>query len=551
MMKIYEFDVLCIGSGVSGLMAAISASKHKKVCVLSKEPLSWGNTRISGGIIASNGDSGLQADMFNSGQQLNQANLVEALLSNSEDIHDVIESWGHLYMREEGDSSKRMKIKPGGHTTARTFVSSYQGISLANVLRYKLLSHEITILEERIVCQLLKRDGRVYGALAFHWTTGEWSMIVSNQTILASGGAGMLYYPHTDNMRSATGDGYALALQAGAKLIDMEQVQFIPFGVASTEAVTGLEIGDTAAAGPYGVLKNHQGKVFLDDLPTKTREYVSRKIALEMKKGDTSPHGGVWLDPTDNLTKQDGMKAWENAKLVGSLDAVKFVYGSSCYQWKAPFEVIPTQHYMMGGIQIDEKGRTEIRGLMAVGEVAGGIHGAGRLGSMSLFEGLVFGRLVGEEAAKSSQSEQPISALNEEELLTRFKDDMSAEKGDYSPFRLKKELAKVMWEYVGIIRDEQGLNTALLRLNELERQANSLRIDWSCKSYNYVILNAVELKFMLTTAKAVLMSALKRKESRGSHFRIDYPSSHLSEIFHTSTRFEKEQLLTELEKEFV
>ncbi|NEU30969.1 FAD-binding protein [bacterium LRH843] len=524
----------------------------KKVCIVSKEPLSWGNTRISGGIIASKEGAALQKDMMNSGFQLNQSNLIEALMSGSEDIHDVLESWGHLYLREDDSPEQKLKIKPGGHTESRTYVSSYQGISLSNVLRYKLLSQNTNILEETIVCQLLIKDQRVYGALAFNWVKGEWIIIYAKQTIIASGGAGMLYYPHTDNMRSATGDGYALSLFVGANLIDMEQVQFIPFGIASTEGMTGLEVGDTSAAGPYGVLKNGRGEIFLDQLPSKTRELVSREIALQIKKGNTLTNGGVWLDPTENLNHSEGIGAWENAQKVGSLEALKFAYGSNCYRWKEPFEVIPTQHYFMGGIQIDNKGNTNIQGLMAVGEAVGGVHGAGRLGSMSLFEGLVFGRRVGREAANSMNPLQADPDNNHDLLISNFIKSVSKRKGSYSPFKLKRDLAKVMWEDVGIIRDEKGLEQAMCLVNEIEEKSNSLNIDWDCNGSSHIILNAIELKFMLTTAKAVIMSALERKESRGSHYRIDYPALDTNKIYNISVCYKNDHLQTaKIQKEFV
>ncbi|SFE93195.1 FAD-binding protein [Alteribacillus iranensis] len=531
-MRTYEFDILCIGSGVSGLMASIAASEeHKDICIVSKDPFSWGNTRISGGVIASNQDSSLDIDILNAGRRLNSSELVETLLNDSENIHETVESWGHIYRR---NGNKKIKIKPGGHSEARTYISSYKGISLGNVLRMRLLEEtNVKIIEETIVCKILTHDSRVYGAICYNWIKDTWYIIYAKQIILATGGGGMLYDPHTDNMRSSTGDSYSLALQCGASLIDMEQIQFIPFGVAYPQGMTGLEIGDTAAAGPYGKLITEDGKLILGNIPSLTREEVSRKIALAMSRGSTELKDNVKLDPTANINKQDGKEAWVNTNNSGSLEAVKYAYGVKSYKWEEPFSVIPTVHYIMGGVLVDQQGCTEVDGLLVAGEAAGGVHGSGRLGSMSLFEGLVFGRKVGKIAAEQidKTKDNPFPIKESDLIINEYKKTISNGKGSNSPFLLKKKLAEVMWKDVGLIKTEKSLLRAMEQIKKIEKLSKELFVNWKKSEQRQLILNTIELKMMVTTSKAIIVSSLIRRESRGSHYRLDYPSENNSEDY--------------------
>jgi succinate dehydrogenase/fumarate reductase flavoprotein subunit len=524
-MEILKYDVICIGSGVAGMMASIIASNSDaKVCLISKEPFGWGNTRISGGVISTRGkrNEDLILDMLRSGNQLNQIELIRTFLDQSVGIHELIEAWGHIFVTENEQPVQKKMIKPGGHSEARTLISYHRGILLANTLRSKLLDSQIDIFEEVIACKVIIREEKACGVLIYDWKKGIWLTLLSSRIILACGGGGMVYYPHTDNMRSATGDGYALGLNAGAYLIDMEQIQFIPFGLAYPQGMVGLELGDTSAAGPYGVLKNKDGKVICRDLPNKTREEVSKLIALEIIKGNASPNGGIWLDPTENRNHADGEESWQSWKSIGSLEPLRLAYGSKAYQWKEPFEILPTQHYIMGGLLIDNKGNTTVPGLMAVGETAGGIHGGGRMGSMSLFDGLVFGKIIGNEVIKKQSSINQISIHELEEEKEQFKAFVSKQKGQYNPFKLKKELGEVMWKYAGIIRSENGLKNGLDLLKNIEMKSHEINIEWK-EGYQQYILNAIELRFMLITAKSIILSALARKESRGSHYREDFP----------------------------
>jgi len=530
-MEILNYDLVCIGSGVAGMMASIVASNtDAKVCLVSKEPLGWGNTRISGGIISTIGSDKhtLSSDMIKSGKNLNQTHLLEKLLDNSVGVHELIESWGHLFVSDHNMSDQRKKIKPAGHSEARTMLSYQRGLLLANTLRSKLLDTNIHIFEEVIACKIILNENKVHGVLLYDWIKGKWKALLTQRVILASGGGGMLYFPHTDNMRSATGDGYAIGLNAGAHLIDMEQIQFMPFGITYPKGMLGIELGDTSAAGPYGVLRNNKGEIICSDLSNKTREEVSKTIALEIMKGHPTPNGGVWLDPTANRNYQDGEESWENWKTIGSLDPLKLANGTKAYQWKECFEVLPTQHYIMGGLLIDNKGNTSVDGLMAVGETAGGIHGAGRMGSMSLFDGLVFGKIVGNEVAGKYESIKKLSKDYLEEEKDNFINHVANQHGEQNTIKLKRELGHVMWKYAGIIRSQEMLVDGMDLLTKIEKKSHFLSVNWN-KSINYQALEAIELRFMIQTAKSILLSALERKESRGSHYREDYPAMKDSE----------------------
>lgn len=522
-MEILQFDVVCIGSGVAGMMASISATeKGLKVCVVSKDCISWGNTRISGGIVTTNekNDDALYDDVLKTGGHINQEQLVKSLINQSSTINETVEDYGHIYLRNPDNPNQKELVKPGGHSVPRTLKSFNRGISFANSIRNRFLDLEIETLEEVLACKIIVREGTACGVLCYDWIDNKWIGIKASNIILACGGGGMIYNPHSDNMKSATGDGYALGLMAGASLIDMEHVQFIPFGILHPEGMKGLEVGDTSAAGPYGVLRNQNGDVVLFDVYKKTREQVSRAIALEVQKGNGSPHGGLWLDPTENRRHEDGEESWKHWKSIGTLNTLKMAYGSRAAQWSEPFEVSPTQHYCMGGLLIDESGTTEIPGLYAAGETAGGFHGAGRMGSMSLFEGLTFGKIVG----------GGISNENHETLLTEvdfYKEKQQIElncstgKGINLP-SLKKEIGKIMWECTGVIREEKSLKKALEALQIIEEKMKDSRVSFD-QNYNKQFVEWFELQSMIETAKAVTLSALTREESRGGHYRSDFP----------------------------
>lgn len=525
-MKVIHKDVVVIGSGISGLMCSIRAKERGlNVLVVSKEPISWGNTRISGGIIASNEfDKQLFIeDVLNAGRKINQFDLVDLIINKLPNEVETLEQWGHTFLRSKNEPDKKEYVQPGGHSEPRTLKALNRGISISNTLKQKFISLDIDVLEEVLAVNVLVQEKQIAGVLCYDWKNDEWFGVNAGAVVLACGGAGMIYYPHTDNMRSATGDGYALGLRAGAKLIDMEQIQFIPFGIVSPRGMRGLEVGDTSAAGPYGKLVNQKGEVIEDRPFNKTREEISRLIAIEIEKGNGTPNGGIWLDPTENLEHKDGMENWHHWRSIGTTDTIRNAYGVKASKWEEKYEVSPTQHYVMGGLHVNTFGETQIQGLYAVGENASGFHGAGRIGSMSLFEALTFSAHVGNNIrlrGKKMTLTKPDYINERDKMMTAYEGVNEAH-----PVVLKKELGMMMWQYCGVIRSEEKNETLLHGIHELEESVKKMKVNFH--GNNDFFLHLFELESMLLTSKAVAISSLMRKESRGSHYRSDFPSENL------------------------
>jgi len=414
--------------------------------------------------------------------------------------------------------------KWGGHSRARTIASpGKMGGLIGQALRAALARSPVQVLEETIACGLLTEKGRVSGVICLDLVTGEVFPILAKAVVLATGGAGWLYFPRTSNFRTICGDGLALAFTAGAEMIDMEMVQFLPFSFTHPPCIQGIGVGDPMAAGPYGKLLNRDGEVVLTDIHVKTRAQVAKAIALEIAKGKGTDHGGIILDHRGNLGKEDGMRAREPWESMGLFDPVREIHGEAAFSWEEPWDVAPTAHFMMGGVRADEFGRTNLKGLFAAGEVMGGLHGANRLGSVALAEIFVFSRRTAEEAARFCRANEPVQVSAA--LLRREQDRIKklfGRKGSLRPITLKKAVQEIMWDTVGPVRRETNLSEGLARLDELEPRLNEIGIA-SLTAYNLEVLDAIETSFMLTTARLIMLSAKIRQESRGAHTRLDFP----------------------------
>ncbi|MBC7104690.1 MAG: FAD-binding protein, partial [Firmicutes bacterium] len=234
--------------------------------------------------------------------------------------------------------------------------------------------------------------------------------------VLATGGAGWLYYPHTDCLRGATGDGMALAYAAGAELVDMEMVQFIPFAIVHPPSFCGILIGEPSVAGPHGVLLDGQGRLLLENVRRQTRAAVTRVMAEALAAGRGTERGALLLDMSGNLKSREGREHLAYLKRRGRLEAVRRAYGDKAYKGEEPWEVLPSAHYFIGGLRVDPWGATNLPGLYAAGQAAGGVHGANRLGSVSLAELFVFGRRAGLAAARFALGHPP--GLPEDEAVS-------------------------------------------------------------------------------------------------------------------------------------
>lgn len=527
-------DVLVVGAGAAGTVAAVTAARGgARVILASKEPVGTGDTRISGGIISSAGvlpdDSPEQFtdDILRCGGQINNIDLVKVVAEGSRLCSQEFEHWGHIFHRDaQGKISPHSVIRAGGHSRARTLMCVHRGLSISTVLRQALCAQwkgSLELVEEVGLVGLILRHGAAVGARFLHLPSGIMLEARARKVVLATGGAGMLWYPHSDNMRGVTGEGYALAYLAGCRLVDMELAQWIPFSVLAPASLVGIVSGEPSIAGPEGVLRNRSGQIVVDrGLNTMTRAQVSRAIVQEVHAGRGSPRGGLWLDPRANLQTEEGRKVYANWKKIGSLDPLLRAYGAGAYRWEEPYEVAPTQHFFLGGVVIDQWGRTDVPNLFAIGEVAGGVHGADRLGSTALTECLVFGTRAGwcavQTLAGGGVDAGPEDGADEWARL----DGLFGQEGVFTPAQLKLQLGSVMWEKVGTIRTAESLHAALSQLQGLRERLHRLRTP-AGKTYNRAVLEAMELRLMLVTAEMVTRSALAREESRGGHFRLDYP----------------------------
>ena len=525
--EIYQCDVLVIGSGGAGCRAAIEARKHELNVIIVSKGLSFKSgctTLAEGGYNAAFGyvdkEDSIEAhfdDTMKGGAYLNDPELVKILVEEAPERLKELENFGALFDRQE---SGKLNQRPfGGQTYRRTcFQGDRTGHEMMTALKEEVTRLDIENVEEIVITSLITDESNrsVQGACGISIRTSNFIIFQSKSTILATGGAGWLY-PVTSNAMQKTGDGYALAYNVGSDLLDMEQVQFHPTGMLYPESRKGVLITE-AARGEGGRLINAKGERFMEKYDPRgelaTRDVVARAIYQEIIEGRGTPRGGVYLDVTHLSRKiiEDKLETMLLQFLDVDLDIRE-----------EPMEVAPTAHHFMGGTRINEHGETSTKNLFAAGEVTGGVHGANRLGGNALADTQVFGKRAGESAAKNALNtkstfnmEQAIAEQDRIQIL--FKD------GDYYPFEIKKELEEVMWKYVAIIRNKKGLETALERINELKVMLSNLKVP-DLGEFNKDLQDALEIENMLNIADLVATSALIREESRGAHYRSDYPKT--------------------------
>ncbi len=530
-MNVREYDVICVGAGGAGVTAAITAAAAgARVLLVSKDPIGYGNTRISVGVVASCGilspdtPDVFYEDLVVGGEHLNNPKLARVMAEEAALAPAIAESHGALFARDgEGGISRGVAMRAGGHRYHRSVKAQGKGIGLGQALRAAAARSAVDVLEETLIVRLLTDGGRIAGLVAWDLAEGAPIVVRAPAVILATGGLGWMYYPHTDCMRSATGDGYALGYEAGAELVDMEQVQFLPFSCTRPASMVGIFLGEPSFVGPRGRLLDAEGHELLAEMETMTRAQVSRVMALALRKGQGTPHGGLLLDLGPNLQTPRGRAAWQTMKDVGLLDIARRAYGPKANAWQEPWEVVPTVHFHMGGLRIDEHGATTVAGLYAAGEAAGGVHGACRLGSVALAELFVFGRRAGLAAAAFARgSDRPPLPRDEAAEAAAQVEAFPGSRGEHRPVSLVRQLQRLMWEKVGAVRDETELSAAVAELGSLADRARSLRLGPG-RRHNPEVLDAVELRLMLLTADIVARSARCRQETRGAHVRADYP----------------------------
>jgi succinate dehydrogenase / fumarate reductase flavoprotein subunit len=555
----YTYDVLVIGAGGAGLRAAIeAASAGASVGLICKSLLGKAHTVMAeGGMAAAMGHNDDRdnwkvhfADTMRGGQYVNNWRMAELHAKEAPDRVRELEGWGAVFDRTPDGRINQRNF--GGHRYPRlAHVGDRTGLELIRTLQDHVVYMGVTVHMEHTVIELLLDGGRAAGAVAYDRERGRFHVFSAKAVILATGGAGRAYKV-TSNSWEGTGDGVALAYRAGAALIDMEFVQFHPTGMVWPPSVKGLLVTE-GVRGEGGVLRNNQGRRFMfDDIPDNykpqtasdpeegwryvmhdktarrppellTRDHVARCITREVKAGRGSPHGGVFLDI-----------AWIKEKLPNAEEHIKRKLPSMYHQFKEladlditkePMEIGPTMHYMMGGIRVDgDSQMTSVPGLFAAGECASGINGANRLGGNSLSDLIVFGKRAGEYAAAYAKKEgQP--RLDETVADHAIKASLVPfERGSRreNPYKLQQDLQEAMHNLVGIVRLEAEMQEAVGKIREFNERLVRVGVEGH-REYHSGWHTAIDLRNLLAVSEAIARSAIERRESRGGHFRDDYP----------------------------
>jgi succinate dehydrogenase / fumarate reductase flavoprotein subunit len=523
----HEHDVLVVGAGGAGLRAAIEAlGQGASVGVVSKSLLGKAHTVMAeGGIAAAmaNVDSadGWKPhfrDTMRGGKMLNNWRMAQLHAQEAPERVKELEQWGALFDRTE--DGRILQRAFGGHTFRRLcHVGDRTGLEMIRTLQDRGVHMGFDVYMECTIVRLLTDGGRCAGALAYWRETGRFVLFKAKSVVMATGGIGKAW-PITSNSWEYTGDGMALAYEAGAELMDMEFVQFHPTGMVWPPGVQGILVTE-AVRGEGGILRNKNGERFMERYDPKrmelsTRDVVARSIYTEVKEGRGTEHGGAYLDISHKpaeYVKKKLPSMYHQFKELADVDITK-----------GPMEVGPTCHYMMGGIRVEaETAQSSLPGLFAAGEAAAGLHGANRLGGNSLSDLLVFGRRAGLAAAQHAK-EVAAPKLDEGQIGEGETEALSAfqRQGGENPYAVHRDLQNVMQNLVGIFRVRKDMEKALVELAKLKERAAHTSIEGS-RMFNPGWHMAIELKSMLTVAEAVTRSALVREESRGAHSRIDFP----------------------------
>jgi succinate dehydrogenase / fumarate reductase flavoprotein subunit len=571
----YEHDVLVIGAGGAGLRAAIEASAAGvSVGLVCKSLLGKAHTVMAeGGVAAALANVDPRdswkvhfADTMRGGQYVNNWRMAELHAREAPDRVRELEAWGAVFDRTK--DGRILQRNFGGHKYPRlAHVGDRTGLEMIRTLQDHGIHQGMQVYMECTIVRLLKDGDRIAGAFGYYREHGNFVLFRAKAIVLAMGGLGRAY-KITSNSWEGTGDGHALGYHAGAELIDMEFIQFHPTGMIWPPSVRGILVTE-GVRGEGGVLRNNKGDRFMfSDIPDLykpqtadnpeegflyvlgekyqgkdarrlpellTRDHVARCIRREVREGRGSPHGGVFLEmetfcnwykkrnPSLNAAEHIKRKLpsmYHQFKELGNLDITR-----------EPMEVGPTTHYVMGGVRVDaDTQMSRVPGLFAAGECAAGINGANRLGGNSLSDLLVFGQRAGKYAARYAREHSlgrlDVNQANEAARWVLEPFDRSS--GGESPFLIQQALQEKMQELVGIVRTEAEMQQALGEIHKLWERTHKAGVEGN-RWYNPGWHTLLDLHNLLTVSEAITLSGLERKESRGGHFREDFPSK--SEAF--------------------
>jgi succinate dehydrogenase / fumarate reductase flavoprotein subunit len=551
----HEYDVVVVGAGGAGLRAAIEASAQgAKTALVCKSLLGKAHTVMAeGGIAAALANVYSEdnwevhfRDTMRGGKMLNNWRMAQLHAQEAPDRVYELEAWGALFDRTK--DGRILQRAFGGHRYDRlAHVGDRTGLEMIRTLQQHAVHKGIDVFMECTVSRLLKDGEKISGALAYWRESGSLILFKAKAVVLATGGVGKSF-KITSNSWEYTGDGHALAYQAGADLIDMEFVQFHPTGMVWPPSVRGILVTE-GVRGEGGTLKNSEDKRFMFDyipeffraetaeteeeadrwygdkvnnkrtpdlLP---RDEVARAINSEVKAGRGTEHGGVYLDiasrrPADYI-RRALPSMYHQFKTLADIDITA-----------VPMEVGPTMHYIMGGVRVEpDTAASTVPGLFAAGECAGGMHGANRLGGNSLSDLLVFGRRAGLGAAEYAKGEAQGNVDTGEvdaaagEMFGHFERE-----GSENPYTIQRELQDTMHELVGIIRTQSELEQAIGKLEEYKERSQNTGVEGN-RQYNPGWHLAMDLRAMLICSEAIARAALLREESRGGHTRDDFPAT--------------------------
>ena len=525
-IKTISTDVLIIGSGGAGSRAAIEVDDAGLKATIVSKGLSFrsGCTGMAeGGYNAVfktvDKDDSIEAhinDTMKGGSYLNDKKLVEILVNESPKRLIDLENYGALFDRQESGEIDQRPF--GGQTYRRTcYQGDRTGAELLNALKEEIIKRGIECIEEVMVTSLVTDKNQVIGATGLDLKDSSLIYFQAKSVILASGGAGQLY-PVTSNTFQKNGDGFAIAYRAGANLVDMEQIQFHPTGMVAPESKKGVLVTEAVRA-EGGKLINSEGERFMskyapEKMELATRDVVARSIYQEIIEGRGTENGGVYLD----------ISHLDDDYIDEKLETMVLQFDNVGVDIKhEPIEVAPTAHHFMGGVKINPDASASLKNLYGAGEVCGGVHGANRLGGNALADTQVFGKIAGvsaSQAAKSTELKTNDGQVKEE--ASRI--ESLIKKGSIKPQEFKNRIKKLMWEKVAIVREEKTLNDALKELLDMQKDLENLDVSDKTQ-YNTDLVTALEVINMVEICILSVKSAILRRESRGAHYRSDFPET--------------------------
>ena len=509
-----DTDVLVIGAGAAGLACARAAHEAgRRVLVWAKDFAGAGDSKIATGLLAVPEDAdvdGFSADLMRAGRGLSTPALVAALACEAAPSHRYLRDRG---LRARGEAGlERLSAPMGGHGVARTAPTPGGGGALVRALA----QGGPAVHEDHWAVALLVEAGQVLGALALDARTGTPTVVSARAVVLATGGIGHLFHPHSDQMRSCTGDGLWLGARAGVPCIDLEQVQFTPFALVAPAHRVGVALGGAALAGEDGELHDAHGSCFLDRVGQRTRGEVTGAIARVLEAGGGTTEGGVWLTPRPRDEARWRLH-WAKA-----LSRIRQAQGGAAARLEQPWLVAPTAHDHMGGLLTDAHGRTTVRALFAVGQVQGGLFGADRLGSTALPAAVVFGRRAGAALAGDLPERRWV-----ESTLTEALEGLTARvspAGELNVATLTRSLQRAAWQGLGPARTAERLTALVSVADQVLERLPQVRVpEGFC--FNSALLAHLELEAMAWVARHAALAALLRTRSLGAHLRLDEPHS--------------------------